>query len=313
MSAHKHSHDRPSHRELHRHSRESKRGTGMVPHQDLGNSRCPIPERLSAKLPFCSAAYTLVYDATMGTSTAKTFYINSPYDPDPSLGGTTAAYFTELGLGYAQYICWGSRIKVYATITAGGAGTADSPFVVACFPQAVSTISGQPYFPVGFKGVQVMPTARWAYIDLYDKPAVVVENECHLPDYLGLDIRGDPTWTGVAPGKTKTIASGSNPSSLLYWCISIYPTDPSVDQQCDIYVEVEYDIEYQTPVVPFGFGQLAKSTAEFTKDGQVIVDGKAVPLPKRVQEPGDKKEAELDEAMSDSVLVHRVVAALKKA
>lgn len=240
----KHKSRKHAHKPKFHHKKRTTR-EGLKVLQKVGNSKCPIPERLMATTKFISAPFNLVETS----SPFKSFTLNGPYDPDPVLGGSTSAFFTELGLSYYHYICWGSTIKVYCSSDQ----TADAPPICGVFP-SLTTSSGSIQVPLDFPALLNTPLAKWCYTSTFDSPIAVVHNSCKIRDFLGEDVRGDTTYQGQAPGAIHTLESGSNPASLLYWVIGVF-NDSGVATDGNIFctAEIEYWVEYQTPSVPIGY------------------------------------------------------------
>jgi len=245
------------------------------------------------RLKYASVPINLSQSATP----YKSWKLNSPYDPDPSIGGTTAAYFSELGLSYQKYICWGSSIKVYASPNV----SADVPMVVACWP-SVSTSTGSLAAPKDYAAMLVTPGVKWRKVNIYEQDLVVVSNKALIRTWAGVDPRGDQDWTGQAPGFSKTLDSGSDPNDILYWVVGVFAPDGiATDANTFITAEIEYFVEFNTRTVPYGY-----NNNSITIDIDPATDKPVDPQPP--SRADEKKEAgpPKDDIMSDSVFIDRL-------
>lgn len=240
---------RNTHHSLHKRRRFHKRkplgpdGSALLQH--IGNKHVPVPERLSAMVRFAGAPVNLVG----ASGPFKSYSANGPYDPDPSLGGVTSAYFTELGLAYTNYVCYGSKIKVYITPNA----VPDSPPVVAVIP-CRSTSTGSLQVPTDFQAMIATPGAKWMYCDYNYKPLTVVHNYVSIKSYYNEIAEGDQGWSGEAPGDLKTLESGSNPSNTIYWVIGVYNVDNiTTDANVWISAEIDYYVTFSSRTCPIGY------------------------------------------------------------
>lgn len=276
-----------------RHTRHFKRrkhhktaidGSRIVQH--IGNRAEPVPERLYCELKFMSDPLNLMLQPA--GPQFKSWYLNGPYDPDPSLGGLTTAYFTELGLSYQYYNCYGSSCKVYAAANS----SSDAPAVVAVLP-CLTTSTGSLQVPTDFASMIVTPGAKWAYVNEFDAPLAVVHNKELIRNYQGQLPEGGLTWQGTAPGKTKTILSGSNPTQLLYWVVGVYDTS-GVAGDANIFVQIEitYFVEFVQRTCPIGY-----NNASFLENIDPVTD-----QPSEQQPPPVPKK----EPLTDSVIITKL-------
>lgn len=273
-----HYHHRPrkyhSRRRYHHssHGRKVRLNDGILAVQQLGNKHQPIPERLFNVLPFGSSPYQVGFTAITGVTTFKIFCANNPYDPDPAISGASAAYFAENGLNYQNYICWGSRIRVYASQSAGAIGAPVA--VVGVTPVTAGTVSGNTQIPANFDALMTAPQSKWKPVDTYDKPIRCIEHEVKIRDFAGQDPRGDEGWSGRASGLFKnpsgSITGGTSPTKQIFWAIGIYPQDRSADNEATIYVEIDHFVEFQSPVIPYYYQHtLATQTLTVDASGKI--------------------------------------------
>jgi hypothetical protein len=127
-----------------RQRKRSKRGNRQVPYPEgqINLAAGPhIPPRnfLEDKLGGVqqSIRRTLVWVAGANQAVTSTFndfqqvILNSPYDPDAALGGSSAAGFAKYMNFYTKCFCLGARIKFkFASASTGGGGTPTSAFLV---------------------------------------------------------------------------------------------------------------------------------------------------------------------------------------
>lgn len=276
-------------------------------HQVAGNRKAPVPERLFARLHYASISRT-VTDTSLGAA-RYAYNLNNPYDPDPAVGGSSAAYWTELGINYDKYICWGSRIRVTATTT--DATDQAQPVALWVVPTAANGGTTN-YVPKDIASMKVIPNCRYGYADSFDRPKIVVTNEMKIKQYEGFDPRGSPMdWGGLASGNYKVldgrmVPNGTNPAINLFWMIGCQRSDGSADTQLNIQVEIEYFTEFNTPVAPLYYNAAFFKAVDIV-DGKVVERSDKAPLPA----PDPSQVAPPYEDMTDSVLVERVVKAVK--
>lgn len=270
--------------------------------QRIGDRAVPVPDRLYCNLHYAGTPENINIGAG---NQFKSYVANGPYDPDPSVGGTTAAYYSELGLSYQNYIVWGSAIRVYVTPNTNS----DSPAVVGVWP-CTTTSTGSLACPKDFAALVVTPGAKWCHVQEYTKSLSVVSNKLLIKDYMAQSADGSISWQGVAPGATKTLDSGSNPTSPLYWVVGVFAPD-GVAGDANVYItaEITYFTEFSTRTVPYGY-----NNNSFTLDIDPITD-KPTDLqpPSRIEEKEEfhtPKEPE-DDIMSDSVFIDKLKCVLK--
>lgn len=253
----------------------TKRGHGAggyaVQQQRLGTSTEAFPGTLFTTLPYADFPVNLFTSSLGVTNQYKSYAMNDPYDPNPSLGGTTAAYFTEAGFAYAGYRVFGSKCRVFATSNSGE----DSDMAIAIVPAFVGTFTGNVQVPGAFEDLNNYPMVKWKPIQTYTKSMTVVENKVNLKDWQGIDVRGDPNYWGNAPGALKTINSGSSPSIVFYWVIVVYDMAGAVEANCYINVEIEYYTEFFFLTLPVGYANSPSTALTVDDKGDVVTTEKA--------------------------------------
>lgn len=253
-----------SHRKKHFHKRKALGPDGSAILQHIGNRHVPVPERLSAMVKFAGAPVNL----SQVSGQFKSYVANGPYDPDPALGGQTSAYFTELGLAYTNYVCYGSKIKIYCTPNTNS----DSPPIVACFP-CRSTSTGSLQVPTDFQSMVATPGAKWMYCDISYKPLTVVHNYMSIKNYYDETAEGDTGWSGEAPGDLKTLESGSNPGNTVYWVVGVYSAnDIPGDANAYVTCEIDFYVQFTARTCPIGYNNNSLTVEiDPTKPGNEVI------------------------------------------
>lgn len=296
----------------------------MLESQSIGNTYCPVPLRLFAKLHW-NYAVPLTgnqepFNMIAGTATQfKAFRLNDPNDPDPALGTNSVAYFTNLGNMYLGYRCYGSTVDTLIENNAAGDG-----FAVACWPTlTVSAPSNQQ--PSSFASARMMPGARYVIVNTIDHQQVYLRNKFSIEEYIGGSIENNPLYAGEASGST---TGSTSPATILGWNFGVYPLD-TVDANANGYCwfKITYDVEFFSPCEVYGFQKAEFET--ISPDGVITkFAGDIPPLiipgmpeyitppssPKACSEPPSFEEVSIPTAkeMTDSALLSRLKQALSK-
>lgn len=274
-------------------------GNTKVPNkQRLGNKNTPFPQRLMIDL-----VYTDATDINSPGSTAG-FYIwklNDVWDCDPAIGGSSAAYMTELGQIYQYFRVYGSTCDAVFT---GNINSQNQYCSIIPWYNGASGYST--YMPDTPESLRQFPNAKYKIIQceagLGATSSVRVKQSYTMKKLLGNDIRGAPGYEGRTAGGP---GGGLSPAAdyTAYWVLGVFGTDPTPGVNVDIQLKITYHCEF--------FGLLKSVNAPY-KNPKPFVITEQVDKQKisRVKKPS--KNNTNPTFMTDSVMIDKLKDLLNK-
>lgn len=255
---------------------------GMTRQKFTTKNGIPFADRYFTKLRYVEQ---LVSIPSGGAYTNSLGFQSSLYDPNAQTGGAFANYFNNMGQNYLRYIVRGMKITVDTALLPAAV---DFPYVVYvwCTPVPYGATEWNTFVPstrIGFEEWSVPHKKVVVTGERGSKVFGKVSMYAKLSDYFSSPLNYDAFSANTTNSYVSQI--GSNPNTMLYFGITCFNLDggaPGLLPQS--LITIDYDCEF---FIPIGHQ-----------------NNTLVPKP--------PVAAELPaEDMSDSVLVDRIVKAVK--
>lgn len=186
-----------------------------------------VPQKLTTKMRYTMREHSV--DVTGYQEWV--FRMNSPYDPDSRVGGSSATYHTNFAYLYQYYKVFAGAIRVTTTNH-----DADHEVLVTVLPTAfAATFNAIHYDDMrGMSGAKTRVAANEFPVTVKQYASVA-------------KIYGERDLTSHAYGS----AAGGNPANETYWHVILEGDRLSPSAlDCSISVEIDFYVQWYTPTVP---------------------------------------------------------------
>ncbi len=181
------------------------------------------------------AASTNVVVAAATYSEIYVVKLNSPYDPDNALGGTSATGFAKYMAFYSKCFVLGARIKAKGVNDNGGGAASTAPSASGINITTNTTSLGS-----------VQTAIQTGLCDY----GMVFENPDRYSYTLGIDVGKFVDKPDVLDDPQFFCTSGADPSQLVVGHVWVHNLDGARTLTTSVVVEVEFDCVFTDPI-PF--------------------------------------------------------------
>lgn len=160
---------------------------------------------------------------------------NSPYDPDPTLGGNEAYGFSTMAARYDKYYVKASRIRL---LSSGYNNTKIQPLVLLWADQKPTHSLLDINSAIGICKANGGIVQQMAHVLAQVKPL------------KGLSMKTKDMYRGGIGDEDNSALTSTNPANGIYYHLAIYPistTDLDSGMDCNVLVGIDYDVLFYDP------------------------------------------------------------------
>lgn len=167
------------------------------------------------------------------------FRANSPYDPDPTLGGNSAYGFSQMALRYRKYYVKSSRMRI---VTAGYNNTKIEPMIIMWADNRSTHSATDLNSAIGICKANGGKVYQMGHVLGIAKP---------LP---GVGMRTSEICRGGFGDEDNQSAVTTNPTNEVYYHLMVFPistSDLDAGYDCNIAISIDYETMFFDPVDQF--------------------------------------------------------------